>query len=145
MDQLSVISIFQRISFRNDKLLFLADRHILTSAHCIENEEMVTVQIGAPDENQYMLSGIAIPHPDYDTWSSVNDIALIELQDSIEFGSKSFKNILSSKIDSLGLEQDWHNQFVFPMKTIMKIKLSFKVDLTPTPVLPFGEPRIVMI
>ena len=89
VDQSSVISLFQRISFRNDTRLLLADRHILTSAHCIEAEEMVTVQIGAPDENQYTLSGIPIPHPNYDTWSSVNDIALIELEDSIEFGSKS--------------------------------------------------------
>lgn len=68
---------------------FSADKYILTSAHCIEDEDTVDVLIGGPDVDQYIVRGNPIPHPDYDTWSSVNDIALIELERSLEFGSKS--------------------------------------------------------
>ena len=70
------------------KNLYLADRHILTSGHCIDGCGEFDVVIGAPDSQYTVSSHKGFLHPEYDFILLANDIGILELDEPIEFGSE---------------------------------------------------------
>ena len=89
----SIIStIIYTLSLKKVKLrcFYLANRHILTSGHCIDRCGEFGVVFGSPDvDTQYTFdSHKGFVHPEYDMYTFANDIGILEMDVSIEFNSK---------------------------------------------------------
>ena len=64
----------------------------MTSASCVKDCDYFFVVIGMRGSTKGIEGHIGYPHPGYDSSSHLNDIGIVELDSTIEFGSKFQKN-----------------------------------------------------
>lgn len=83
---------------------FLGDRWVLTASHCVEDPNVMSmkVNIGEYDLSDGAENAIAIKniykHSDYDNVTLVNDIALIELVQSVDAPSISLASLSTTNV-----------------------------------------------
>lgn len=78
----------------------IADRWILTAAHCVtgENVDFVRAVVGVIDlrdsDRNVIQIEKAIPHEGYNSWTVENDVALLKTKSSIRQSTKEFSNTI---------------------------------------------------
>ncbi len=89
----------------------IAPRVVLTAAHCLENVAVGSIQVGFGHDSSAMTywtgASQALPHPSYDPYATVNDIALIRLDADAPAGTRPVPTLpasLALKSASAGTE-----------------------------------------
>lgn len=79
--------------------IWKADRHILTAAVCVDGGSNWEVRIGGANSQYIIHSSKGIVHPEWDGgFSLANNIAIIELDEPIEFGGNPNFNSFLAKL-----------------------------------------------
>ena len=98
---------YRQVGMRIDGIYFcgasiIDSRHLLTAAHCVDGTQRLQLHFGAQNINNYTEPGQAIVfqgssytlHPSWDPQTLTGDIAIIRLDNGLEFnGIQHFINI----------------------------------------------------
>ena len=73
-------------------LCIISSKYVLTAAHCADGFSHYEIVIGAHElmdpANKIIDSYTAIVHPEWDTYNLANDIAILELEEEIDFDTE---------------------------------------------------------